>query len=60
VIKAVIFDVDGTLADSNDLHVEAWQTPFRGRGKEVAYEELRERIGKGGDQYFKEGRIAWI
>lgn len=50
VIKAVIFDVDGTLVDSNDLHVMAWQDAFRGCGKEVAYEELHEQMGKGGDQ----------
>jgi HAD superfamily hydrolase (TIGR01509 family) len=50
VIKAVIFDVDGTLVDSNDLHVEAWQEAFRGCGKEVTYEELHEQMGKGGDQ----------
>ena len=50
MIKAVIFDVDGTLVDSNDLHVEAWQVAFRGCGKEVSYEELHEQMGKGGDQ----------
>ncbi|HEX8634265.1 MAG TPA: HAD family phosphatase [Pyrinomonadaceae bacterium] len=50
MIKAVIFDVDGTLVDSNHLHVEAWREAFRGRGKEVAYEELHEQMGKGGDQ----------
>jgi len=50
VIKAVIFDVDGTLVDSNDLHIEAWREAFRSRGKEVAYEELHEQMGKGGDQ----------
>lgn len=50
MIKAVIFDVDGTLVDSNDLHVEAWQQVFRDYGKEVAYEELHEQMGKGGDQ----------
>ena len=50
MIKAVIFDVDGTLVDSNDLHVEAWQEAFRGCGKEVAYAELHEQMGKGGDQ----------
>jgi HAD superfamily hydrolase (TIGR01509 family) len=50
MIKAVIFDVDGTLVDSNDLHVMAWQEAFRGCGKEVAYEELHEQMGKGGDQ----------
>ena len=50
MIKAVIFDVDGTLVDSNDLHVEAWREAFRGCGKEVPYEELHEQMGKGGDQ----------
>jgi HAD superfamily hydrolase (TIGR01509 family) len=50
VVKAVIFDVDGTLVDSNDLHVQAWQEAFRGCGKEVDYEELHEQMGKGGDQ----------
>lgn len=50
MIKAVIFDVDGTLVDSNDLHVEAWQVALRGCGKEVTYEELHEQMGKGGDQ----------
>lgn len=28
-IKAVLFDIDGTLVDSNDYHVAAWQTVFR-------------------------------
>lgn len=50
MIKAVIFDVDGTLVDSNNLHVEAWQEAFRGCGKEVAFEELHRQMGKGGDQ----------
>ena len=27
-LKAVIFDVDGTLVDSNDLHIEAWREAF--------------------------------
>lgn len=50
VIKAVIFDVDGTLVDSNRLHVEAWQEAFRCHGKEIGYRELHEQMGKGGDQ----------
>jgi HAD superfamily hydrolase (TIGR01509 family) len=51
VIRAAIFDLDGTLVDSNDLHVQAWQETFRNFGKEIPEEELRTQIGKGGDQY---------
>jgi HAD superfamily hydrolase (TIGR01549 family) len=51
VIRAAIFDLDGTLVDSNELHVQAWQETFRHFGKEIPVERLREQIGKGGDQY---------
>lgn len=51
MIQAAIFDLDGTLVDSNDLHVQAWQETFRRFGKEIPVEELRAQIGKGGDQY---------
>lgn len=51
MIRAAIFDLDGTLVDSNDLHTEAWQEAFRHFGKEIPYDELRSQIGKGGDQY---------
>ncbi len=51
MIRAAIFDLDGTLVDSNDLHAEAWQEAFRHFGKEIAYRDLRQQIGKGGDQY---------
>src|SRR5205085_1131495 len=51
VIRAAIFDLDGTLVDSNELHVLAWQETFRHFGKEVSVERLGEQIGKGGDQY---------
>jgi HAD superfamily hydrolase (TIGR01509 family) len=48
--RAVIFDVDGTLVDSVDLHARAWQDAFREYGLEVPFEEVRYQIGKGGDQ----------
>jgi HAD superfamily hydrolase (TIGR01549 family) len=54
VIRAAIFDLDGTLVDSNELHVLAWQETFRHFGKEIPLERLREQIGKGGDQYLPE------
>ena len=50
MIKAVIFDIDGTLIDSVDLHARAWQEAFAHFGKEIPYEKVRHQIGKGGDQ----------
>ncbi len=50
VIKAVIFDIDGTLVDSVDLHARAWQEAFEHFGKKVPFEKVRYQIGKGGDQ----------
>jgi HAD superfamily hydrolase (TIGR01509 family) len=50
MLKAVIFDVDGTLVDSVDLHAKAWQDVFREYGHEIEYGEIRNQIGKGGDQ----------
>jgi HAD superfamily hydrolase (TIGR01509 family) len=48
--QAVIFDIDGTLVDSVDLHARAWQDAFRKYGREVEFEKVRHQIGKGGDQ----------
>jgi HAD superfamily hydrolase (TIGR01549 family) len=50
MIKAVIFDVDGTLVDSVDLHAQAWQDAFRDLGHTIAFQDIRKQIGKGGDQ----------
>lgn len=51
MIRVAIFDLDGTLVDSNELHVRAWEETFRHFGKEIPIARLREQIGKGGDQY---------
>ncbi|HWS53363.1 MAG TPA: HAD family hydrolase [Pyrinomonadaceae bacterium] len=50
MLKAVIFDIDGTLVDSVDLHARAWQEAFARFGKQVEFERVRYQIGKGGDQ----------
>ncbi|MFC7476515.1 HAD family hydrolase [Dankookia sp. GCM10030260] len=49
-MQAVIFDVDGTLVDTVDLHAESWAATFRHFGHEVAVADVRAQIGKGGDQ----------
>lgn len=50
MIKAVIFDIDGTLVDSVDLHAQAWKEAFKQFGKDVPYQQVRHQIGKGADQ----------
>nr|WP_295372436.1 HAD family phosphatase [uncultured Sphingosinicella sp.] len=49
MIKAVLFDVDGTLIDSNDLHATAWRETFLKFGVDLPHELIRSQIGKGGD-----------
>jgi HAD superfamily hydrolase (TIGR01509 family) len=48
--RAVIFDIDGTLVDSVDLHAQAWQRALQHFGHEVGFDAVRSQIGKGGDQ----------
>jgi HAD superfamily hydrolase (TIGR01509 family) len=47
---AFLFDVDGTLIDSVDLHAKAWQKTLAHFGFDIPYEQVRSQIGKGGDQ----------
>jgi HAD superfamily hydrolase (TIGR01549 family) len=49
-MKAVIFDIDGTLVDSVDLHAQAWAATFAKYGKQIAVQDVRRQIGKGSDQ----------
>jgi phosphoglycolate phosphatase-like HAD superfamily hydrolase len=48
--KAAIFDLDGTLLDSVDLHALAWQEALLKFGHDVSFERVRGQIGKGGDK----------
>ena len=49
VIKAVLFDIDGTLVDSNDFHVEAWHVAFATVGASFDDQVIHDQIDKGTD-----------
>jgi phosphoglycolate phosphatase-like HAD superfamily hydrolase len=48
-IKAVFFDIDGTLVDSNDMHIQAWDHAFRSEGQVFDRQIIHAQIGKGTD-----------
>ena len=50
MVTVVIFDIDGTLVDSVDLHAEAWAVTFAKYGKQIDVNTVRRQIGKGSDQ----------
>jgi HAD superfamily hydrolase (TIGR01509 family) len=49
-IDSVIFDVDGTLVDSNDAHARAWVDAFEEAGLPSDFASVRRLIGVGGDK----------
>jgi HAD superfamily hydrolase (TIGR01549 family) len=48
-VDAVIFDMDGTLVDTNAIHVESWRRAFHRLGLEIDEDRIMAEIGKGGD-----------
>jgi HAD superfamily hydrolase (TIGR01509 family) len=49
-LKGVIFDIDGTLVDSNDAHAQSWVDTFVEAGYDVPFEVVRPLIGMGADK----------
>jgi len=49
-IRAALFDVDGTLLDSNALHIEAWRRAFAQFDIGVSRRALQAQMGNGGDR----------
>ena len=49
-ITTVLFDVDGTLVDSNDAHAAAWVKAFAEHGVTIDPVQVRRSIGMGGDK----------
>jgi HAD superfamily hydrolase (TIGR01509 family) len=52
--RAAIFDVDGTLVDSNDAHAHAWVMALAAHGRRVELSRVRPLIGMGGDKLLPE------
>ncbi len=48
-IKAILFDIDGTLVDTNDMHVLAWEEAFATVGATFDRQVIHDQIGKGTD-----------
>ena len=50
MLQGVIFDIDGTLLDSNDAHAQSWVDAFAEADYEVPFEVVRPLIGMGADK----------
>jgi HAD superfamily hydrolase (TIGR01509 family) len=48
-LETILFDVDGTLVDSNELHARCWIEAFEHFGKRFDYDLVFSQMGKGGD-----------
>jgi len=51
--EALLFDIDGTLVDSVDLHARAWEEAFEHFGRRIPFAKIRAQIGKGADELLK-------
>src|ERR671913_1675573 len=54
LIRVVILDIDGTLMDTNYLHVEAWEQAFEEVGERPPRSRIHHQIGKGSDKLIPE------
>ena len=50
MLEGVIFDIDGTLVDSNDAHAQSWVDTFAEAGYDVPFDVVRPLIGMGADK----------
>jgi beta-phosphoglucomutase-like phosphatase (HAD superfamily) len=46
MLRAVIFDVDGTLVDSVDTHAQAWVDAFKEFGRDLDFDTVHGQIEK--------------
>jgi len=51
--QAILFDLDGTLVDSNNFHVLAWAEAFHAAGHDFRLKQLHDQVGQGADNYVR-------
>ena len=49
-LRAVLWDLDGTLVDSGDYHWRSWRDTMRGEGIELPYEQFLNSFGQRNDR----------
>ena len=49
-VRAVLWDLDGTLVDSGDYHWRSWRDTMREEGIELTYERFLESFGQRNDR----------
>lgn len=55
-MKAVLWDLDGTLVDSGDHHWRAWRETMRGEGIDLTYRQFLDSFGQKNDRIL----TAWL
>jgi beta-phosphoglucomutase-like phosphatase (HAD superfamily) len=58
LVKAVFLDIDGTLMDTNYLHIEAWAQAFEEVGVRPPSSSIHHEVGKGSDKLIPEFLVA--
>lgn len=48
-LDGVVFDLDGTLLDTNEAHAQSWVRSFARHGYKMFADRVRPEMGKGGD-----------
>lgn len=52
-MNALIFDMDGVLADNSDFHVQAWTAYSRQYGRELTVDDVKQRLGFNNREYMR-------
>ncbi len=64
MVKAVFLDIDGTLMDTNYLHIEAWAQAFEEVGARPPRSRIHHEVGKGSDrlipEFVEEGKVERV